>query len=48
MPTTIEPEPTGDERDAILDALAAPGGDENEGWTATALLEGADADDRDP
>ena len=43
MPATIEPEPEEAEREAILAALAAALGCED-GWAATALLEGLEPD----
>ena len=47
MTPTIEPEPTEDEREAILAALAAASGEEA-GWPAAALLEGVEGDELDP
>jgi hypothetical protein len=47
MRPTIEPEPTEDEREAILAALAAAPGDDA-GWSAAALLEGVEGDELDP
>ena len=47
MTPTIEPEPTEEEREAILAALAgASAGDE--GWAAAALREGVEDDELDP
>jgi hypothetical protein len=47
MTATIEPEPTAEERDAILAALdrAVPA---DSGWAATALLEGVEEGELDP
>ena len=47
MPPTIEPEPTEDEREAILAALAR-GHDGDDGWSAAALLEGVEDGEPDP
>lgn len=47
MPATIEPEPTEEERDAILAALARPVA-ADEGWAAAALLEGVKDGEIDP
>ena len=47
MPPTIEPEPTEDEREAILTALAAVPGAAS-GWAAAALSEGVEGDELDP
>lgn len=47
MPPTIEPEPTEDEREAILTALSAAPRAESE-WAAAALLEGVDEDEVGP
>ena len=48
MSLTIEPEPSEDEREAILAAL----GEASEGglgaWAETALLEGVEGGDHDP
>ena len=47
MTPTIEPEPSEDEREAILAALAEPpAGDA--GWAAAALREGVEDDELDP
>ena len=48
MSVTIEPEPSGSEREAILDAL---GSSEDEGlgeWVEAALLEGVESGELDP
>jgi hypothetical protein len=45
--TTIEPEPTNDEREAILAALAGAA-EADQGWAAAALLEGVDEGEPDP
>ena len=47
MPPTIEPEPSEDEREAILAALAAAPKTDS-GWAAAALLEGVEGDELDP
>lgn len=47
MPPTIEPEPTKDEREAILAALAEPAAGDA-GWAAAALREGVEDDELDP
>lgn len=46
MPATFDPEPTEEQREAILSALeAAP---EDEGWAAAALAEGVEDGEPDP
>ena len=47
MVTTIEPEPSEEERDAILTALAGPA-PTAPGWAEAALLEGVDDGELDP
>ena len=47
MTPTIEPDPTEDEREAILAALSAAPGAES-GWAAAALLEGVEDGELDP
>lgn len=47
MSATIEPEPSEEERAAILAALAAPP-EADEGWTAAALAEGVEDGELDP
>ena len=47
MPPTIEPEPTEDEREAILSALAG-GQNGDTGWSAAALQEGVVEGELDP
>ena len=47
MVATIEPEPTEEEREAILGALAEPD-PTDQGWAAAALLEGVEDGDSDP
>lgn len=47
MSATIEPEPTEEEREAILAALARPAPAEG-GWASAALAEGVEEDDLDP
>jgi hypothetical protein len=44
---TIEPEPTEEEREAILGALAGPAA-ADPGWANAALLEGVEDPDFDP
>jgi len=47
VPAVIEPEPTEEEREAILAALAGPvAGDQ--GWVSAALLEGVEDGELDP
>ena len=47
MTPTIEPEPSEDEREAILAALAEPPA-ADAGWAAAALREGVEDDELDP
>jgi hypothetical protein len=47
MAATIEPEPTEEEREAILAALARPSSAED-GWASTALAEGVEEGELDP
>ena len=47
MAANIEPEPPAEDRAAILAALAETA-DEDDGWAATALLEGVDDGELDP
>jgi hypothetical protein len=47
MPPTIEPEPSDEEREAILAALGS-GPADDAGWSAAALLEGVDDGESDP
>ena len=47
MAATIEPEPTEEEREAILAALAGPAAADL-GWANAALLEGVEECDFDP
>ena len=47
MPATIEPEPTAEEREAILASLAGTA-EADEGWSAAALLEGVEDGEIDP
>ena len=47
MTATIEPEPTEDEREAILAALSPPA-PAAQGWEAAALLEGVEEGETDP
>jgi hypothetical protein len=47
MPPTIEPEPTEEEREAILAALAG-GREDDAGWSDAALLEGVEDGEPDP
>ena len=47
MAATIEPEPTEEEREAILAALARPASVED-GWAAAALVEGVEEGELDP
>ena len=47
MPATIEPEPSEEEREAILGALARPV-EADGGWAAAALLEGVEDGEIDP
>ena len=47
MSATIEPEPTEEEREAILGALAGPAA-ADPGWANAALLEGVEDPDSDP
>ena len=47
MVATIEPEPTEEEREAILAALARPASGE-EGWATAALAEGVEEGELDP
>ena len=47
MRAKIEPEPSAEERAAIVAALAGTA-DEREEWAATALLEGVDEGELDP
>jgi len=44
---TIEPEPTDQEREAILAALARPASGED-GWASAALAEGVEEGELDP
>jgi hypothetical protein len=49
VPTTIEPKPPEEEREAILTALGpVPAGRNAGGWAETALLEGVASDLDDP
>jgi hypothetical protein len=48
VPATIEPEPTEDEREAILAALGAPADGFAGEWAEAALLEGVEGDRPDP
>jgi hypothetical protein len=43
----IEPEPTEEQREAILAALAAPAS-ADQGWASAALLEGVEDGELDP
>jgi hypothetical protein len=45
--TTIEPEPTAEEREAIVAALAGPAAADAP-WAEAALLEGVEASELDP
>ena len=47
MSATIEPEPTEEEREAILAALAVPAAADR-AWADAALLEGVEDGDPDP
>ena len=47
MPATIEPEPTEEEREAIVAALAVPAA-ADPGWAEAALLEGVEDGELDP
>jgi hypothetical protein len=47
MAATIEPEPSPQEREAILAVLSAPARVE-QGWAAAALREAVEEDERDP
>ena len=47
MPATIEPEPTDEEREAILAALAGPVGSDSR-WAEAALVEALEVDELDP
>ncbi len=47
MVATIEPEPSEEEREAILAALSPPA-QADEGWAAAALLEGVEEGEPDP
>ena len=47
MPATIEPEPTEDEREAIVAALAGPAAADPP-WAAAALLEGVEDGELEP
>jgi hypothetical protein len=47
VPATIEPEPTEEEREAILAALAGPAAADH-GWADAALLEGVEDGELDP
>ena len=47
MPATIEPEPSEEEREAVLAALQAPR-EADDGWTEAALLEGVESGLPDP
>ena len=47
MAATIEPEPTEEEREAILAALARPASVED-GWASAALVEGVEEGELDP
>ena len=47
MPATIEPEPTEEEREAIVAALAAPAAPDS-GWAEAALAEGVEDGELDP
>ena len=47
MSATIEPEPSEEEREAIVSALAAPVVSEP-GWAEAALLEGVEEGELDP
>ena len=47
MPETIEPEPSADEREAILAALAGAAVGAG-AWSETALLEGVEGGELDP
>ena len=48
MSTTIEPEPSDAEREAILSVLSAPVEPRLGEWAATALVEGVEQDELDP
>jgi len=47
VPATIEPEPTDEERDAIVSALASPAPADPR-WAEAALLEGVEDGEPDP
>ena len=47
MPATIEPEPTAEEREAIVVALVGPAAPDS-GWAEAALLEGVEDGELDP
>ena len=47
MPATIDPEPTDEEREAILAALTGPAGSESR-WAEAALVEAAEDGELDP
>ena len=47
MSATIEPEPTDEDREAILAALTAPPATD-QSWAETALLEGVEDGELDP
>ena len=47
MSATFEPEPTEEEREVILAALARPA-EADEGWAAAALLDGVEDGEVDP
>jgi hypothetical protein len=48
VPVTIEPEPSEQEREAIVAALAEGGGDDLDDWSQAALAEGVEEADLDP
>jgi hypothetical protein len=44
----VQPEPSEEEHGAILAALGAAAGDEEDGWSAAALLEGVEEAELEP
>jgi hypothetical protein len=44
----VQPEPSEEEREAILAALGAATSDEEDGWSAAALLEGVEEAEVEP
>ena len=48
MLADVQPAPSDEEREAILAALGAPVADDEDGWSAAALLEGVEEGELEP